>query len=319
MIADTIEKKIPAWYYPIIVLSHNSGRSEHAMSLTEDINPASGGIDAKGTREVLALMLDEEAKVTGAVRDQMPSIERAVEDAVASVRSGGRVFYAGAGTSGRLGVMDAAEVMPTFGRDCFRAVMAGGPRAVAASVEGAEDDEQAGRGEAGGLTSKDMAVGISASGSTPFVLGFLRGAGERGARRWLITCNKTVGDVPADGTIELLTGPEILAGSTRLKAATATKLALNMLSTAAMIRLGGVYDGLMVDVVASNKKLMDRAVGIITRITGCSEQEAAECLRLSGMRPKTAALMKARDLSKKEADILLEKTGGSLRDALKNG
>jgi N-acetylmuramic acid 6-phosphate etherase len=298
-----------------MLLSHKFAGVAH-MRLTEEINPASRGIDAKDLKDILYLMFREETRSIKAVEEQIPSIERAVKEAVTSVNSGGRVFYAGAGTSGRLGVMDAAEVTPTFGRDCFKAVIAGGPGAVTAAVEGAEDDLQSGYREAAPLTGRDIAFGISASGTTPFVLGFLKGAKERGARCWLITCNKLEGNVPADGTIELITGPEILAGSTRLKAATATKLVLNMLSTAVMMKTGGVYDGLMVDVVPSSKKLVRRAEGIIIHITGCNEEEASEYLRLSGMRPKVAALMKSRGLSRTEAERALEKTGGFLRKAL---
>jgi N-acetylmuramic acid 6-phosphate etherase len=288
------------------------------MSLTEETNPASRDIDALETGAILALMLREERKAMDAVGEGMAAIGRAAEAAAAAVRSGGGVYYAGAGTSGRLGAMDAAEVPPTFGKDYFKAVMAGGPGAFLGAVEGAEDEEGAGAEAARGLSSNDMAVGISASGKTPFVLGFLRGAKGKGAGCWLITCNPVDKELSGDldGVVELLTGPEILAGSTRLKAATATKVALNMLSTAAMIRLGGVYDGLMVDVVPSNRKLIERAEGIVMSIAGCRRPEAAELLEASDMRPKVAALMGREKLSKEEALKLLALSEGSLRRAL---
>jgi N-acetylmuramic acid 6-phosphate etherase len=286
------------------------------MSSTEKRNPLSRGIDALSTAEVLRLMLREDASVIEAVKGALPSLEKAVEDAAASIKLGGRVCYAGAGTSGRLGVLDASEVMPTFGSRAFGAVIAGGEKAVTGAVEGAEDDGEAGSRAAGDLTDKDMAVGISASGGTPFVLAFLKAAKEQGARCWLITCNDVEGRPFLDGMIKLLTGPEVVAGSTRLKAGTATKIALNMLSTAAMIKLGGVYDGLMVDVVPTNRKLIKRAEGIVREIAGCTEEEAARYLKLSGMRPKVAVVMLKQGASKEEAERLLEKSGGSLRKTL---
>lgn len=286
------------------------------MSSTEKKNPLSRGIDALPTSEVLGLMLAEDASAVEAVRAALPSLEKAVEDAAACINRGGKVCYAGAGTSGRLGVLDASEVVPTFGSRAFGAVIAGGEKAVTGAVEGAEDNEEAGAEVAGDLTDRDMAVGISASGSTPFVLAFLKTAKRQGARCWLLTCNDVEGGPFLDGTVKLLTGPEVVAGSTRLKAGTATKIALNMLSTATMIKLGGVHDGLMVDVVPTNRKLIKRAEGIVSEIAGCTEDEAARYLKLSGMRPKVALVMLRRGVSKEEAEELLEKSGGSLRKAL---
>jgi N-acetylmuramic acid 6-phosphate etherase len=209
-----------------------------------------------------------------------------------------------------------SEVCPTFGSKSFRAIIAGGETALRNAVEGAEDNHDAGASEAENLVINDMAVGISASGRSPFVLGFLEAGFAKGARCWLMTCNDIEAPSFVHGIIYLPTGPELVAGSTRLKAGTATKLALNMISTAAMVRMGGVHDGLMVDVVPSNRKLAARAKGIIREITGCSEAEAADYLTRSGMRPKVAALMIMREIERDKAEALLERSGGSLRNAL---
>lgn len=287
------------------------------MRRTEETNPASRGIEALSAREILARIHAEDATVMKALQKELPRIGRAVEDAVRAVRGGGKVLYAGAGTSGRLGVLDAAEIPPTFGLGSFRAVIAGGEEAMVRAVEGAEDDERAGRRAASRLGEKDMAVGISAGGDTPFVTAFLERAKRRGARCWLLTCNPETRYPFVDGAIRLDTGPEIVAGSTRMKAATATKLALNMLSTATMIRLGRVHDGLMVDLMPTNRKLADRAERIIMEITGCQRERASEYLRLSGMRPKVAAVMMEKGVSRRRAEELLRKAGGFLRKALR--
>jgi len=286
------------------------------LSLTEKRNPASRGIEGLETGEVLERMHREDRAALRAVKRAIPQVKRAVAAAVKAIRAGGKVVYAGAGTSGRLGVLDAAEIPPTFGVDAFRAVIAGGAEAVSRAVEGAEDDRKAGRRAGLRLRARDMALGISASGATPFVLAFLEAAGEKGAACWLMTCNRAPALPFLDGSIELLTGPELIAGSTRLKAATATKLALNMLSTAAMIRLGGVHDGLMVDVAPSNRKLVARAERIVMEIAGCDREAAARHLALSGMRTKVAAVMAARGVSRREAESLLRDAGGFLGKAL---
>ncbi|HET6515261.1 MAG TPA: N-acetylmuramic acid 6-phosphate etherase [Thermodesulfovibrionales bacterium] len=296
------------------------------MSTTEERNPKSGNIDVLAVERVLELMNEEDAAVIHAVRAAIPSLAKAVEEAVSAIRRGGRIFYVGAGTSGRIGLIDAAEMPPTFGvsHDLFRAVIAGGDASIRKSVEGAEDDVDAGRDSAFSVTSKDMVIGISASGRAPFVLAFLDTARKRGARTWLMTCNRTemplfLDDstmVMPDGIVEVVTGPEVIAGSTRLKAGTAAKLVLNMFSSATMIRIGKVYRGLMVDVVPSNKKLVQRAEGIIMEITGCTREEAGRYLRLAEMRPKVAIVMKARGVSKEEAWDLLRNSGDSLREIL---
>jgi len=286
------------------------------LSYTEKINPASKGIDALPTGRILRLIHREDSKVIEVVKKQLPQIEKAVEDAVNVIKNNGKVFYIGAGTSGRLGVLDAAEIPPTFGCNSFKAIIAGGKTAVYKAVEGAEDNRQAGRKAAFKITKKDMAVGISASGKTPFVLSALKAAKQKGAKCWLITCNETDKYPFLDGMIKLITGAEIVAGSTRLKAATATKITLNMFSTATMTKLGRVYDGLMIDVVPSNKKLIERATGIITKITGCNRRKALQYLKLSGMNPKVAVLMLEKEVSKRKAEKLLKDAEGSLRKAL---
>ncbi len=288
------------------------------MSSTENRHPDSQGMDALDTPGILRLMLREQHKVLAALEAALPEIERAVEDAVAMLEQGGTVVYAGAGTSGRLGVLDASEIYPTFGAHGFRAIMAGGDEALRNAIEGAEDDRDAGAQEGKVLGKNDLALGISASGTTPFVLGFLEAAHERGTKAWLMTSNDITPPPFIDGTIKILTGPELVAGSTRLNAGTATKIALNMFSTAVMVHMGGVHNGLMVDVVPSNRKLIARAEGIIREITGCSDAEATDYLKRSGMKPKVASLMLLRAVEREEAEAVLEASGGSLRRALEN-
>lgn len=283
---------------------------------TESTNPNAMGIDILPVRELLDLILKEELASIGRMHKALPDIERAVDDAVQCLRKEGVIYYAGAGTSGRLGVLDSSEIPPTFGRDSFRAFIAGGLEAVHSAVEGAEDDIDAGRTVGATIGPSDMAIGIAASGRTPYVRGFLESARKRGARTWLITCNNIDPYPYLDGLIFLDTGPEIIAGSTRMKAATATKIALNMLSTSTMIRMGGVYDGLMVDVMPTNVKLVARALSIIRQITSCTPEESVESLKASGMRPKVAALMRAKCMSRDDAELALEKNKGSLRKAL---
>lgn len=284
---------------------------------TEKTNPRSAGIDAMPASEVLSLMLSEEASMLRAVEAALPDLSALATSAADAVISGGKVVYAGSGTSGRLGVLDASEVYPTFGAKDFVAVIAGGEKAVTQSMEGAEDDREAARQSASIVSSSDMVIGIAASGTTPFVLAFLERAKELGAAAWLLCCNPVDKPPFVDGVIVIRTGPEVIAGSTRLKAGTATKIALNMISTSVMIKLGHVYDGLMVDVVPTNEKLRRRAVGIVMSISGCSEEQAQIALDASGSRPKTAALMASAGLSVIEATTLLNKNGGSLRKALK--
>jgi N-acetylmuramic acid 6-phosphate etherase len=288
---------------------------------TEDRNPLSVGIDGKPVEEVLRIINREDQRVPGVVATQIPVIARAVEAVTEAIRGGGRVFFAGAGTSGRLGVIEAAELPPTFGvsPDLFRAIIAGGPEAVFGSVEAAEDDEAAGAEalRSGGLSGGDILVALSASGRTPFTVGALREARRRGARTVSVTSSQgaqinELADVP----IVVETGPEIVAGSTRMKAGTAQKLVLNMLTTAAMIRLGMVHDGYMIGVQPTSRKLRRRAVGIVGGVADVSPEEAEEALDGAGGDLKAAVLMAKTGVNLEEAKRVLGEAGGILRLAL---
>lgn len=287
---------------------------------TEDINPRSEDIDALSLQEIIRFMNEENLCAVEAVKAASGSIEMAINDVVMTIKSGGRLIYIGAGTSGRLGVLDASEIPPTFGvsSDIVMGIIAGGEKALTEAVEGAEDDEAAGIMAVTSIHAGDMLLGISASGRTPFTISALREGKRLGAKCWLLACND-VGYGFLDGVIKLLAGPEIVAGSTRLKAGTATKMVLNMISTAAMIKLGKVYKGYMIDVIPSNKKLRRRAVSIIREITGCHMEEAEVLLDKSNGNAKTAVLMYMKKLNREEAVRLLEISCGSLRDALEYG
>ena len=281
------------------------------------MNPHSRLLDALPVNEIITLMNYENLRVMNSINSAKSSISSAINDAVTAIQSGGSLIYIGAGTSGRLGVLDASEIPPTFGvtPDTIKAIIAGGERAITNAVEGAEDDEDAGIKAVSGTTQKDMLLGITASGSTPFTISALREGKRRGAKCWLLTCNDITYDFP-DGIINLPVGPEIIGGSTRLKAGTTTKIVLNMISTAAMIKLGKVYKGYMVDVIPSNKKLRKRALRIIQEITGCESEEAETLLDKSGGNAKTSILMYMKGLSCEDARELLKRSGDALRKAL---
>ena len=288
---------------------------------TEDRNPLSVGIDGKPVERVLRIINREDQRVPGVVATQIPAIARAVEAVAEAMRGGGRVFFAGAGTSGRLGVIEAAELPPTFGvsPDLFRAIIAGGPEAVFGSAEAAEDDEAAGAEalRSSGFSGRDILVALSASGRTPFTVGALREAKRRGARTVSVTSSQgapinELADVP----IVVETGPEIVAGSTRMKAGTAQKLVLNMLTTAAMIRLGMVHDGYMIGVQPTSRKLRRRAVGIVGGVADVSPEEAEEALDGAGGDLKAAVLMAKTGVNLEEAKRVLGEAGGILRLAL---
>lgn len=245
---------------------------------TEARNPRAAGLGAFSTRQILELMNDEDVVAVAAVRAALPQVERAVDVIVAALGSGGRLRYVGAGTSGRLGVLDASEWPPTFGvePDVARGIMAGGDEALRESVEGVEDDPVAGDRDARGEVRRgDVLVGISASGRAPYVLAALAAARDIGAATVAVTCDPGAPIVnAAEVAIAVDVGPEVLAGSSRLKAGTATKLVLNMLSTVSMIRLGHTRDDLMADLRAANAKLRERAIGIVAAETGASPEEA---------------------------------------------
>ncbi|HEX9914781.1 MAG TPA: N-acetylmuramic acid 6-phosphate etherase [Candidatus Bathyarchaeia archaeon] len=288
---------------------------------TEGLNPASKGIDARPLGEVLRLINGEDRRVAEAVTVQLPAIESAAERMVEALRGGGRVFLVGAGTSGRLCMLEAAEVPPTFGvpNSLIQGVIAGGVPALYGSVEAAEDDADAARGEleARGLGPLDLVVGVAASGSTPFTLAAVRYAAEVGASTVGLSCNRGsplsgLVDVP----IEVVVGPEVVAGSTRMKAGTAQKMVLNMLTTASMIRLGRVHDGYMVGVQASNAKLVDRARRTLSAVTGIPPEEAARALESAGGDLRAAILMTLAGVGADEASEALS-GWASVRDALR--
>lgn len=262
-----------------------------ASATTEQANPRSTDLGRLDTREMIALFIAEEQEVAKALEAGADSLGKAVELAASAIKEGGRLFYAGAGTSGRLGVLDASEIPPTFGTapETVQGIMAGGQEALWKSVEGAEDAEEEGAHAVAerGVRPGDVVCGITASGRTPFALGALRGARELGAKTILLTCNPSRQRDPQAGwdvEIDLPTGPEIVAGSTRLKAGTATKLALNIISTCAMIRLGRTLGNTMIDFAASNSKLRDRATRLVSAARGIGYAEAQALLEKNGWR-----------------------------------
>ena len=288
---------------------------------TEAMNPDLADIDALDTETRLRLMNAGDAEVAAAVALEIPHITRAVQRAAASLRAGGRLIYLGAGTSGRLGVLDAAECPPTFGvpPGLVVGLIAGGPGAMFQAVEGAEDDPNLGAAAVidADISERDTVVGISASGQAPFVLGALRQAMKRGAFTVALTNNRpSEMEALAAVTIAPVVGPEILAGSTRLKSGTAQKMVLNMISTGAMIEIGKTYGNLMVDVQASNQKLQARAVRIIRQVTRATPERAEAALLQANGSAKLAILMLQRGLSAADAQARLSHAGGFLRRAL---
>ncbi|MDR7482498.1 MAG: N-acetylmuramic acid 6-phosphate etherase [Armatimonadota bacterium] len=288
---------------------------------TEQRNPASRDLDRLSVVEILRLINREDRRVPAAVAAEIPRIARAVAAVVRALRAGGRVVYVGAGTSGRIGLLDALEWPPTFGvrPDRIRTVVAGGARATIGAAAPAEDDRAGGAAQIRALRvgRRDVVVGLTASGVTPFVLGAVDEARRRGA--------VVVGVTSAPGSplartahvaITPRVGPEVLTGSTRMKAGTAQKLVLNMLSTAAMVRLGKVYSNLMVDVVPSNRKLLARAWRIVAEAAGVDAGEAARLLRAAGGRPKVAIVMALARCSRAAAERRLARAGGHVRRAV---
>lgn len=289
--------------------------------LTEARNPQTMELDSMTPLEIVTAMNREDARVPESIRPQLPNIARCVAWATEAIRSGGRLIYMGAGTSGRLGVLDAVECPPTFGvsPDVVVGLIAGGERAFVKAVEGAEDSRELGKAdlEAIGLTPKDLVVGIAASGRTPYVLGGLAYANSLGCKTAAISCNpgSAVGK-EARLAIEVAPGPECLTGSTRLKAGTAQKLILNMISTATMVGCGKAYSNLMVDVMQTNEKLVVRAQNIVMEATGVSRDSAKEAIALAGGSCKLAVTMILADCTVEEAKERLERCGGSVRQAI---
>jgi N-acetylmuramic acid 6-phosphate etherase len=289
--------------------------------LTEQPNPASASIDTLPTEQALRIINAEDQKVAAAVEREIPAIARAVDAMVATLEKGGRVYYIGAGTSGRLGVLDASEIPPTFSAspDMVQGIMAGGEAALSRATETTEDDPAIGVRDlsARGFTAQDVLVGIAASGRTPYVLGAVAEAKKLGAVTIGICCTP---DAELSRMVNIpiapLVGPEIVAGSTRMKSGTAQKLVLNMLSTGTFVRLGYVYGNLMVNVQPKNEKLVDRARRIIAQAVNVSPERAAELLAESGMSVRTAIVMGKSGVAREEAQRRLAASRGRIRQAL---
>jgi N-acetylmuramic acid 6-phosphate etherase len=288
---------------------------------TEQRNPASKNLDRMTAREIVRLMNREDRKVAIAVGRELPAIARAVDAIVKGIRKGGRLFYVGAGSSGRMGVLDAAECPPTFGtpQRMVQALIAGGRRAITHAVEGAEDSTRNGERDLRAMkpARNDVVVGIAASGTTPYVLGALKYARKRGATTVAVTSNLRM---PLGRLAEIViapeVGPEVLTGSTRLKAGTSQKMALNMLSTAVMARLGHVYENLMIDVVMTNEKVAERALRILAEASGTRVSTAEHALRAAGHNMRVALVMLKLGIGAATAKKRLKMAEGDLRKAL---
>ena len=288
---------------------------------TEQRNPNTVNIDTLSTLDMVKLINREDHRVAEAVALVTDKIAEAVDVIAARLSTGGRLIYCGAGTSGRLGILDAVECPPTYSTDpeTVQALMAGGYGAIFKAVEGAEDSKELGKADMQGIgfSGKDVLVGIAASGRTPYVLGCMEYAKELGAPTVAVTCCPgSILDSFADIGIAPAPGPEVVTGSTRMKSGTAQKMVLNMLSTGAMIKLGKVYGNLMVDVKPSNEKLVRRCVTIVCSATDCMEEEAVDALERCGYHPKTAIVMLLRGVDAETADRLLEAAGGRIAKVL---
>lgn len=296
-------------------------RSKYQSLPTEAINPASLGLDKSPVPDIIELMINEDRKVITAVHREKERIAHAVEIITQALRKGGRLIFVGAGTSGRLGVLEAAEMPPTFSLSSrvVQAVMAGGQEAVFRAKEGVEDNYEEGARAIARLrpTRKDVIVGVSASGMTPFVRGALTRARKAGAKIIFVTCCAGTGlETFVDLVIAPEVGPEVIAGSTRLKAGTATKMVLNMLTTIAMVRVGKTYGNLMVDVQTTSEKLRDRARRIVSIVTGLDYEQADKVLRRAHWNVKAAIVMEKTGDSYRKATSRLKKAHGSIREAI---
>ena len=303
--------------------ANNKKIFEEISSLkTEQRNAASMNIDNASVNEILRIINDEDKTVPSAVEKEIPHIEKAVELIVDAIKSGGSLFYFGAGTSGRLGVIDAAECPPTFGTDpeLVQGYIAGGKEAMFRAQEGAEDYEENGAADVvkAGIDENDIVCGIAASRRTPYVIGAVKKAKELGAKTLYVTCNPrdefNIKEV--DLAICPYVGPEVVMGSTRMKSGTAQKLVLNMLTTASMIRLGKVYENMMIDLQMTNKKLVERSKRIVMTIAGLSYEEAEKYLNDAGGHVKTALVMIKAGVERDTALELLNKADGFVRRAI---
>jgi N-acetylmuramic acid 6-phosphate etherase len=301
--------------------SNQNTTADRSYLLTEQRLSESMKIDAMPIADGVNLMLEQDRRAVEAVASQKTAITRAVEIVSTALKSGGRLIYVGAGTSGRLGVLDASECPPTFRSDpeMVQGIIAGGDAAMFRAQEGAEDSADGGANaiDDKSIGGKDVVMGIAAGGTTPFVHGALRRARDRNAKTIFLTCIAPFADEPeVDLVIRPLTGPEVITGSTRLKAGTATKLVLNMITTLTMVQLGKVYENLMVDLRATNNKLRDRAARIVATLTDLPREEAFTWVDKAGGHVKVAIVMVKRNITAEEARSLLAKTGGKLRAAL---
>lgn len=296
--------------------------SENLQELqTEMRNQASERLDQMSALETVTLMNEEDQKVALAVKAALGDVAKAVEVIAAALQRGGRLLYFGAGTSGRLGVLDASECPPTFGTPpgMVQGVIAGGPAALVEAIEGAEDSMELGREDVQriGVTSQDVVVGIAASGRTPYVIGVLEEARRRQAKTIALSCNPEP-DISqgVDIAINLIVGPEVVTGSTRLKAGTATKMVLNMLTTASMVQLGKVYGNLMVHLQATNQKLRVRAKQMVMQATGAGSEEAEQLIAEASGDVRVAIVMKLAGLTKEQAAQRLHRAAGRVRQAI---
>lgn len=294
-----------------------SRSTEH--HLTEKANPRTSQIDELSAKEIVDLIAEEDKAVISAVAKEKENIAKAIELVSESLQKNGRIFFVGAGTSGRLGVLEAAECPPTFGTDpdLVQAIMAGGKEAVYSSIEGAEDSvESSIRAlKNNNLSKRDIVVGIAASSSTPFVISAINYAKSILCNAVFITCSPAESE--ADVEITLLVGPEVIVGSTRLKSGTATKMVLNMITTASMVKMGKTFGNLMVDVQPKSSKLRDRAIRIVSNISNVDRAEAEKLLKDSNWNVKSAVVMKLKNLSLQDSEKLLKKNNGFLKRALK--
>lgn len=293
----------------------------HSNLITEKQNPHSMDIDKLSTLEILELINREDSLIPSAVQKAISEIEKVVEFAVTAFKNGNRIIYIGAGTSGRLGILDASEIPPTFSapHEWFTGVIAGGTEAVFKSIEGAEDIWQDAERDlnAIGMKKGDVLIGIASSSTTPYVIAGLKYGKQIGCRTAFLICNPIpVKSENFDAIISVDLGPEIITGSTRMKAGTATKLILNMISTTAMVKMGKVYGNLMVDLRVVNEKLRDRGTRIIGKLTDLNYQEAGKVLQESGGSVKIALIMVNKSCSKREAKELIEQYDGNLRQII---
>ncbi len=289
---------------------------------TERVNPNTTEFSSMGIREAIRVMNQENYYSVKCIEQQFDVLEKVIETTSEALERGGRIIYTGAGTSGRLGLLDAVECPPTFGVDdnTVMGLIAGGRDAFVEAVEGAEDSKELGAEDLKkiGLNEKDVVIGLAASGRTPYVIGGLEYAKEVGAKYCAIVCNRgsEISKI-CPLTVEAEPGPEVLTGSTRLKAGTTTKLILNMISTISMIRIGKIYKNYMVDVKMSNEKLITRGTNIVAEVTGCSADEAKKALSRSGGRVRTAIVMILLGCEKEEAEKALEKVNGRIQNLVK--